>query len=65
MKLELRMRNLNSSGNFPKSGKRGMRDVSCRSAHDTLLWVMDMAGHVTFMYCLQVYLEGKKEVKQI
>lgn len=26
---------------------------------------MDMADHVTFMYPLQVYLEGKKEVKQI
>lgn len=37
----------------------------CRSAHGRVLWVMDMADHVTFVYSLQVYLEGEKEVKQI
>ena len=64
MKLELRMQNLNSNGNFPITGKRGSQDVVSRSVPDTVLKVMGMAGHVTLVYCLQVYLEEKRKLNR-
>lgn len=63
MKHELRMQNLICGGNFPRAGKAGTQDMVSRS--DTVLRMMDMAGHATVIYCLPVYLQGEKEVKQI
>lgn len=36
-----------------------MQDVATRSAPDTVLRAMDMAGRTTIVYCLQIYLEEK------
>lgn len=65
MQRELRIQNLICGGNFPRTRKAGAQDVVSRSVPDTVLRMMDMAGHATVIYCLQVYLEGKKEVNEI
>lgn len=66
MKRELRMQNLICGGNFPRTGKgTGIQDMVSRSVPETVLRMMDMAGPATVTYCLQVYLERKKEVRQI
>lgn len=62
MNLELRMQNLYSNGNFPRTGKRGTHDVVSSSVPDTVLRVLGMAGRVTVAYCLQVYLEEKRKL---
>lgn len=63
--LKLRIQNLHSNGNFPRTRKRETQDVVSWSAPETVLRPMDMAGHFTIVYCLQVYLRGGKEIKQI
>lgn len=62
-----RIQNLNCYGNFPRTGHKETQDVvSWSSAPETVLRLMDMEGHFTIIYCLQVWEEKKKkDVKQI
>lgn len=60
-----RIQNLNSYGIFPRTGHKETQDVVSWSVLETVLRLMDMVGHFTIIYCLQVCLGGKKKKRKL